>query len=385
MAFSSEPELEENNSHSSSFSGLVGYSKFVRSNPRSDRFPVHSFHHVEFWCSDATSAASRFSFGLGMPIRSRSDLSTGNSLHCSFLLRSHSLRFLFTAPYPSFIPNSNPSIPSFHPETSRSFVSHHGLAVRAVAVAVSSAEQAFNASVSNGAVAVFPPTDLGDGFSLAEVQLYGERRPPLRHREPQLRPYLPPRLRRRARPRSPRRRRIRAAPPRPCRRQRREPGARAVVRGEVHWVPRVRGVHRGRRGDRGERAELGGAGEQLGDGAPPAERAGARDQEEEPDTDVPGPQRRSGSAAPGAVDGRRHRDAEEDEGGEQDGRVRLHAGAAAKLLRRGEEEGRGRAHGRADQRMPGAGDSGGQGRSGGAHADLHQAGRRQVTHSLTLG
>ncbi|KAJ6833501.1 putative 4-hydroxyphenylpyruvate dioxygenase [Iris pallida] len=174
MAFSSEPELEENNSHSSSFSGLVGYSKFVRSNPRSDRFPVHSFHHVEFWCSDATSAASRFSFGLGMPIRSRSDLSTGNSLHCSFLLRSHSLRFLFTAPYPSFIPNSNPSIPSFHPETSRSFVSHHGLAVRAVAVAVSSAEQAFNASVSNGAVAVFPPTDLGDGFSLAEVQLYGD-------------------------------------------------------------------------------------------------------------------------------------------------------------------------------------------------------------------
>ncbi|KAM2731401.1 hypothetical protein EV2_035063 [Malus domestica] len=36
---------------------LVGFSIFVRTNPRSDRFKVYSFHHVEFWCTDATNAA----------------------------------------------------------------------------------------------------------------------------------------------------------------------------------------------------------------------------------------------------------------------------------------------------------------------------------------
>jgi 4-hydroxyphenylpyruvate dioxygenase len=38
---------------------LVGHKNFVRSNPRSDRFPVHKFHHVEFWCGDATNTYKR--------------------------------------------------------------------------------------------------------------------------------------------------------------------------------------------------------------------------------------------------------------------------------------------------------------------------------------
>jgi 4-hydroxyphenylpyruvate dioxygenase len=33
-----------------------------------DRFHVMDFHHVEFWCADAASAAARFSFGLGVPL-----------------------------------------------------------------------------------------------------------------------------------------------------------------------------------------------------------------------------------------------------------------------------------------------------------------------------
>ena len=30
-----------------------------RHNPRTDRFPMHAFHHVEMWCGDATNTSSR--------------------------------------------------------------------------------------------------------------------------------------------------------------------------------------------------------------------------------------------------------------------------------------------------------------------------------------
>ncbi len=39
---------------------LVGYANFVRSNPRSDRFDVLKFHHIEFWCTDATNTYKRY-------------------------------------------------------------------------------------------------------------------------------------------------------------------------------------------------------------------------------------------------------------------------------------------------------------------------------------
>lgn len=38
---------------------LVGYNNFVRRNPLSDKFKIHKFHHVEFWCGDATNAYKR--------------------------------------------------------------------------------------------------------------------------------------------------------------------------------------------------------------------------------------------------------------------------------------------------------------------------------------
>ncbi|KAK8940947.1 hypothetical protein KSP39_PZI010082 [Platanthera zijinensis] len=155
---------------------LVGYSKFVRTNLRTDRFPVLGFHHIEFWCADATNTAGRFSFGLGMPLAARSDLSTGNPIHSSLLLRSSSLQFLFSASYSSEPPSSHPPspLPSFSPAASHRFTVSHGLGVRAVAVRVADAAAAFNISVSHGARPAFPPTDLGLGFSLSEVELYGD-------------------------------------------------------------------------------------------------------------------------------------------------------------------------------------------------------------------
>ena len=157
---------------------LVGFKNFVRANPKSDRFKVKRFHHVEFWCTDATNTARRFSHGLGMPIVAKSDLSTGNLTHASYLLRSGDLNFLFSAAYSPSISLSSPSstaaIPTFSASTCFSFSASHGLAVRAVAVEVDDAELAFTTSVNNGAVPSSPPIILENNVKLAEVRLYGD-------------------------------------------------------------------------------------------------------------------------------------------------------------------------------------------------------------------
>ncbi|XVE72338.1 hypothetical protein DITRI_Ditri11bG0031700 [Diplodiscus trichospermus] len=114
---------------------LVGFSNFVRTNPKSDRFNVKRFHHIEFWCTDATNTARRFSWGLGMQFLAKSDLSTGNLTHASYLLRS---------------------------------------AVRAIAIEVEDAEAAFTTSVSHGALPSSPPISLGKDATISEVKLYGD-------------------------------------------------------------------------------------------------------------------------------------------------------------------------------------------------------------------
>lgn len=153
---------------------LVGHRSFVRVNPRSDRFHTLAVHHVELWCADAASAAGRFSFGLGAPLAARSDLSTGNSAHASLLLRSGALAFLFTAPYAHGVDAATASLPSFSAAAARRFAADHGLAVRAVALRVADAADAFRASVAAGARPAFEPVELGLGFRLAEVELYGD-------------------------------------------------------------------------------------------------------------------------------------------------------------------------------------------------------------------
>ncbi|XP_077244473.1 4-hydroxyphenylpyruvate dioxygenase [Tasmannia lanceolata] len=175
-----DQEPAQDSSHAPGFK-LVGYSRFVRTNPKSDRFPVHRFHHIEFWCTDAINAASRFSWALGMPLSARSDLSTGNQTHASYLIQSSNLRFLFTAPYsPSICTLQSPpnydtaTLPSFSATTAHRFSASHGLAVRAIAIQVHDATSAFHVSVAHGAKPSTPPVDLSGEATLAEVHLYGD-------------------------------------------------------------------------------------------------------------------------------------------------------------------------------------------------------------------
>lgn len=160
---------------------LVGYANFKRNNPKSDKFNVLKFHHIEFWCGDATNVSKRFSWGLGMPTVAKSDLSTGNSTYASYVLQSNDLVFVFTAPYSKSVRGSDSRAPikSFKSEDAVSFFDKHGVAVRAVGVSVTDAKLAYNVSVKNGAVGVSEPIEVvdektGGKVVLSEVQLYGD-------------------------------------------------------------------------------------------------------------------------------------------------------------------------------------------------------------------
>ncbi|GAA0166793.1 oxygenase [Lithospermum erythrorhizon] len=156
---------------------LVGCNNFVRTNPKSDLFNVKRFHHVEFWCGDAINTASRFSWGLGMTMFAKSDLSTGNMVHASYVLKSGELNFVFTAPYSNttYCSSCSAAFYGFSCLVHRGFVASHGLGVRAVAVEVEDAHVAFSTSVSRGANPVVEPVVLRDGRTvIAEVGLYGD-------------------------------------------------------------------------------------------------------------------------------------------------------------------------------------------------------------------
>ena len=58
---------------------LVGFKNFVRHNPMTDKFAIEKFHHIEFYVSDATNVSRRFTWGLGMHLVAKSDLSTGET------------------------------------------------------------------------------------------------------------------------------------------------------------------------------------------------------------------------------------------------------------------------------------------------------------------
>jgi 4-hydroxyphenylpyruvate dioxygenase len=142
-----------------------------------EKFAVHGFHSLDFWCADATSAAKRFQHGLGMQLVAKSDASTGASAACSYALRSGDVIFAFTAPYKtSFDPSTCP-VPNFHPDTAFRFVQLHGLAVRAIAISVDCAFSAFFTAVADGAEPLLEPTPLAassDAHTVSEVRLYGD-------------------------------------------------------------------------------------------------------------------------------------------------------------------------------------------------------------------
>uniref|UniRef100_A0A803N2E9 4-hydroxyphenylpyruvate dioxygenase n=1 Tax=Chenopodium quinoa TaxID=63459 RepID=A0A803N2E9_CHEQI len=110
-----------------------------------------------------------------MPTVAKSDHSTGNLVHASYVLRSGDLRFLFTAPYTQ---SSSPtaSIPTFNYESHSSFMSNSWvLEFALLPLRWTMLKSAYATSVAAGARPSSPPILLEDGHTLlAEVHLFGD-------------------------------------------------------------------------------------------------------------------------------------------------------------------------------------------------------------------
>lgn len=161
---------------------LVGYNNFIRNNPKTDKFDIIRFHSIEYYCSDSSNFSSRFSFGLGLKRVAYSDLTTGNSLYSSIVLKTNEVVFVFTAPYhinQDVKKVSKVPYPSYSQDEAFEFIKSHGLAVKAVGILVKDAKEAHDISVSNGAISVLLPTELFDektnsSMIISEIKLYGD-------------------------------------------------------------------------------------------------------------------------------------------------------------------------------------------------------------------
>lgn len=174
----------------------------AKSNSLTDIIPAKAFDHIEFYTIDALSTAQRFSASLGLDVIAKSDFSTGNNKHASYLLQSQDVKMIFTAPYniykedlsaSSSYTDQTPlrfhyeqSFPSFNATAVNKFIIEHGLAVRAIGITIESLHpqsnivSAFNTMVERGARPALPPTRVfntsnhHEYVDLAEVELYGD-------------------------------------------------------------------------------------------------------------------------------------------------------------------------------------------------------------------
>ena len=80
-----------------SATSLAGFDEFVRTNPRSDRFDVDRFHHVEFYCADAQCTAGRFHMRSAWTC-SQHRPQSGNHIFSSVVIGSGDVRFCFPRP-----------------------------------------------------------------------------------------------------------------------------------------------------------------------------------------------------------------------------------------------------------------------------------------------
>ena len=142
-----------------------------------------SFHHIEFVCGDATTTSRHMMLCTGAQLAAKSDLSTGNTAHSSYLVQTGDVKILVSAPSvgaptPSDI--STQPFPQYSPLKASNFLSKHGLSVSSVAITVDNVPNAYQFMLTNGGKPVCSPTIVYDrdatrGYcEIAEVNLYGD-------------------------------------------------------------------------------------------------------------------------------------------------------------------------------------------------------------------
>jgi 4-hydroxyphenylpyruvate dioxygenase len=97
------------------------------------------------------------------------------------VIQSNEIIMAFTAPYNHTLTleGSNPPHPGYSVPEAQNFIIKHGLAVRALGITVVDAADAYEKSVANGAIGVFPPQVLvdqatGKSMTLSEIQHAGD-------------------------------------------------------------------------------------------------------------------------------------------------------------------------------------------------------------------
>lgn len=161
---------------------LVGFGNFKRHNPRSDRFDVGRYDHLEFWCNDATNVARRFAVALGMQLVARSDLSTGNELYSSYVMKSNDIYFVITSPMGARGRELGgaglATWENFDQELAYDLIKKHGPFVRQVGITVADAKKAHDECVANGGTSVLTPRRLDHSEKgqvvVSEVSMYGD-------------------------------------------------------------------------------------------------------------------------------------------------------------------------------------------------------------------
>lgn len=148
-------------------------------NPKTDKFEIIRFHHLEFTCCDALSTMKLLKQGFGAEILAESKNETGNHTYVSYVLRTHDITFVVTAPYLAEIKHPEDKLPNpkYDAERAKQFYTRHGTGVSAVGVEVANAREAFEIATKNGARSVYEPFELvGEGGKviLAEIDLYGD-------------------------------------------------------------------------------------------------------------------------------------------------------------------------------------------------------------------
>jgi 4-hydroxyphenylpyruvate dioxygenase len=150
-------------------------------NPKTDNFQILKFDHLEFTVGDAVSTMKVFKRGLGMELVGQSSNETGNYTYASYVLKTHDVKFVITAPYLSEFkhPEDHPPNPTYDSERAKRFFTRHGVGVSACGVEVADAAEAYKISTQNGAKGVLAPTVIEDKSGgkvvIAEIDLYGDQ------------------------------------------------------------------------------------------------------------------------------------------------------------------------------------------------------------------
>lgn len=149
-------------------------------NPNTDFFDIIKFHHLEYTCCDALSTMKLIKQGLGMELIAESKKETGNHSYVSYVLATHDVKFIVTAPYLANIkhPQDKAPNPHYDAEKAKQFYIRHGTGVSAVAIEVKDAKEAYEIATKNGAKGVLAPSVItspeGGKVTISEIDLYGD-------------------------------------------------------------------------------------------------------------------------------------------------------------------------------------------------------------------